>query len=262
MAIKTIEEDFKHQVCDGVQLIAEGTGRYRVLAPFMFDDGDLFAIVLRQEGTSWVFSDEGHTYMHLSYHFNEEALHTGRRQMLLRKTLTMFQLEEREGELILPIEDEQYGEAFYSFVQALLKITDITYLFQDRGRSSVFMDELKAFLAQHIPAQRRTFDWYDMASDPGRRYVVDCRVNGMPRPLFIYGLPTDDRVRDATIGIQHFVQKGFPFQSVGIFEDLTRLNKGVVARFLDVCDKPFPTLSTNRDRIASYLRETLVLCHA
>ena len=34
----------------------------------------------------------------------------------------MFQVEDRDGELILDVPNEQYGDALHSFIQALLKI--------------------------------------------------------------------------------------------------------------------------------------------
>lgn len=42
---------------------------------------------------------------------------------------------ERHTNLVLPIEDGRYGDALFSFVQALLRITDVTYLLRWRQRS-------------------------------------------------------------------------------------------------------------------------------
>ncbi len=87
--------------------------------------------------------------------------------------------------------------------------------------------------------------------------MVDCRVNGLARPLFIYALINDDRVRDATIGIAHFEREGLDFYFVGIFEDQTEINRGVLARFTDVCDQQFSSLSTSSDRIITFLHNAL-----
>ena len=62
------------------------------------------------------------------------------------------------------------------------------------------MDDFRAFMSEQVPESRRTFDWHDPKNDPDGKYLVDCRVNGMARPVFVYALPTrDDKVRDATI---------------------------------------------------------------
>lgn len=62
MTTDTIEREFRDKVSASVRLASEGVGRYRVFAPFMFEDGDHLTIVLRHEGGRWALSDEGHTF--------------------------------------------------------------------------------------------------------------------------------------------------------------------------------------------------------
>src|SRR5205823_4731413 len=106
----------------------EGLNRYRVFTPFLFEDGDHLAIVLSRVGNRWVLTDEGHTYMHLTYDIDEKDLQRGTRQKVITNALAAFEVEDREGELRLEIPNEQYGDALFSFIQALLKISDVTYL--------------------------------------------------------------------------------------------------------------------------------------
>ena len=47
MSIKTIERDFHQKVSAKVRLAAEGMERFRVFTPFLFEDGDHLAIVLK-----------------------------------------------------------------------------------------------------------------------------------------------------------------------------------------------------------------------
>ena len=66
MTDEHIEREFQEHASGKIRLAAEGPYRFRVFTPFVFDDGDHLAVVLRKEGAGWVLSDEGNTYMHLA----------------------------------------------------------------------------------------------------------------------------------------------------------------------------------------------------
>ncbi|PKL56636.1 MAG: hypothetical protein CVV34_07770, partial [Methanomicrobiales archaeon HGW-Methanomicrobiales-5] len=128
MSVKTITQNFRQKVCDQVRVEAEGVDRYRVFSPFLFEDGDHLVVVLKHEDGQWVLSDEGHTFMHLTYDLEDKDLRSGGRQKIISNALAAFSVEDRNGELILTIQNDQYGDALYSYVQALLKISDVSYL--------------------------------------------------------------------------------------------------------------------------------------
>lgn len=256
MTTAAIEKDFKKKISDQVSLAPEGLHRYRVFTPFQFEDGDHLAIVMRRERDKWVLADEGHTFMHLTYSIEENSLQRGTRSKIITTTLSAFSIADRAGELVLDIEHDQFGDALFSFIQALLKISDVTYLSQERVKSA-FMEDYRDFLQSAIPGDRLSFDWHDPIHDLEAHYPVDCRINGMIRPVFIYALPTDDKVRDATISLHQLERWGVSFRSVGIFEAQEEINRRVLARFSDVCEKLYSNLPSNRERIASYLQAAM-----
>lgn len=255
MSVHTIERDFHKKVSSKIRLTAEGMERFRVFTPFIFDDGDHLDIVLRKDGARWVLSDEAHTYMHLTYDIDERDLYSGTRQKIISNTLSTFQIEDRDGELVLDVPEERYGDALFSFVQGLLKISDVSYLSRERVLST-FMDDFRTVMSEAIPEERRSFDWSDPEHDPQGMYTVDCRVNGLRRPLFVHALSSDGRTRDATIALLQFERWEMPFRSLAIFEDQESINRKVLARFSDVCEKQFSSLTSNRERIARFLKQS------
>ena len=60
---------------------------------------------------------------------------------------------------------------------------------------------------------------------------------------------------DATIALLQFEKWGILFRSLAICEDQEAVNRKVLARFSDVCEKQFSSLTTNRGRIHRFLSE-------
>ncbi len=257
MSIDTIEREFKAKVCENVRIASEGLERYRVFTPFTFDDGDGLSIVLKKDGNGrWVLSDEANTYMRLTYDMDERDFHRGPRQLSISNALSLFQVEDRDGELVLGVPDEMYGDALFSFVQAILKIADVSYLSRERVRST-FMDDFRALMADAAPSERLAFDWHDAARDPQAMYPVDCRVNGMDKPLLVHALASDGKTRDATISLLQFEKWDMPFRSLAIFENQETISRKVLARFSDVSEKQFSGLAGNGERIRRFVADAI-----
>ena len=203
MSIETIEQDLDRKVSRKIRLSREGIARFRVFTPFLFDDGDHLAIVLKWQGARWVFSDEAHTRMRLAHDIDETERCQEIRQTIISSAASTFGIEDQGGALVLEVPEERFGDALFSFVQGLLKITDVAFLSRERVRCT-FVEDFRALVSDVIPEVRRTFDWSDPGRDPHRMYTVDCRINGMPRPLLVHALTSDGRTRDATTALLQF----------------------------------------------------------
>ncbi|MEN6643961.1 MAG: DUF1828 domain-containing protein [Armatimonadia bacterium] len=223
-----------------------------MLTPFRFTDGDHLSILLIVSDGRWLLTDEGHTYLHLTYELDEADFTRGTRQQIISNALTAFEVHEVDGQLVRPVDDGEFGNALYAFIQALLRITDVTFLSRERARST-FLQDLKGFITDIVPEDRLTVDWHDPVLDPEQQYVADYRINSLERPLMIYALPSDDRTRDATISLLRYDSWGLKVRSLGIFEDQEGINRKVLARFTDVADRQFSSLPANKSRIEAYL---------
>ena len=258
MNIDAIQDSFKAAVSGSIKLFPEGVNRYQIFTPFHFDDGDHFAISLQKgENGNWIITDEGHTYMHMSYHMDLSSLKSGTRNEIIESALEKHKVTEEQGKIFAEIADlENAGNVFYSFIQCLMSITDVSYLSRERVVST-FMEDFKEFMREAIDLERIQFDYRDERHDLEGKYLVDCRINGMSRPVHIYAMGNDNKCRDTTIGILQCNSWDIPFSTLGVFEDQEKINRKVLSRFTDVCDRQFSTLAANKEKIGDYLREQM-----
>ena len=135
MTAERICQEFQEQVSAKIRLVAAGPNRFRVFTPFVFDDGDHLAFVLRNEDAEWVLSDEGHTYMHLARDIDEPDRGEENCQRIIAGALSAFGIEDREGELTLQVRDSRWADALYSFVQGLIQVASVSYVFTEEAKS-------------------------------------------------------------------------------------------------------------------------------
>lgn len=256
MELHKIEHIFRESVASEVSLLAESAERFRVFAPFGFDDGDEFVIVLAREDDHWVLSDEAHTYMHLSYDVDLADLRSGRREEIIANALAAFEIEDRNGELVRPVRDGAFGDALFSFVHGLLRIADVSYLSRSNVVST-FVADFQAMLQGVASEERLSFNWHDRDRDPKGRYSVDCRINGLDRPLVVHALPNDRKTLDATITLLKLANWGVDCVPVGVFNDRALISQPVLDRYSDVCHQQFSNLAQDRERIVSFIKERI-----
>lgn len=249
-----LQNDLSASVGNEVKVRPHQNGVLRVEAPFDFPDGDHLVIRLRETNGGYEWTDFGHTLMHLSYAIDYDALSSGRRGELLEQSLSRLGLQNRDGELVLAT-GRGLGESLLRFAQALIHVSDLYYLSQERVRST-FVEDVMRLLEQRFPGRTHR-NYNDAERDPKRDYPIDCLVNQARQPVAVFAVLNDDRCRDSTITLQQFKAWGRELFSTAIFEDQEKINRRVLARFSNACDKQFASLTGQEDEIVSYVQRFL-----
>ena len=123
MEAKEIERRFRASVDDSVRVLEQdGEGLYRVLNPFVLDDGDHLPIVLRRTDTGWRLSDEGRTLRRCAAERGIEGRLSAGQQRSIAATMTAFEVEARAGELWTAVSAGDDGSALDRFARCLLQI--------------------------------------------------------------------------------------------------------------------------------------------
>ncbi len=256
MTLAELQESFSEVVGREVRVESLGGRDARVFVPFEFPDGDQLVVRLREiNGAGYELTDMGHTFMHLSYDLDVEALDSGNRKVLLESIKARVGLEERQGELVLPTAPDVVAGDLFQFVQALLQISDLRFLSRERVRST-FDDDFKDLLSKRF-GDRAQFAYRDSEHDRDGRYPVDCFLNHLSRPLAIFGVGSDTQAGDATITLLQFQKWGRELFAMGIYEDMAKLSGKSVARLSDVIDKQFSSLAGNENAIADYIEREI-----
>jgi hypothetical protein len=258
MTINDIQRAFKESACGELDIATGGMNRYVVHVPFTFTDGDHYVVLLKQEGKRWLLSDEAHTFMHLSYDLTDAEFDQGNRRKIIDGVLNNHGIEDRSGELVLPIPEGRYGDALFSFVQAITRIADVIYLNRERVRSTFFEDfrRLVEEKAEAVGMQDVQFNYTHPTHDPEHHYPVTARLNGRTtQQLLIFGISNDEQCRDATITLHQWEKWHEKFHSFGVFRDQMEINRLVLARFSDIAGRQLSSLEIARERLPQYLRE-------
>ncbi len=259
MNLASLKDEFKRTVCAQIEIEQEGVDRFVVFTPFRFEDGDHFNIVLKKDEDQWILTDEASTIMHLSYWINDKKIEEGaegNRKEIMDSSLAGYRVQNRGGELVIPIAEARFGDALFNFIQGLSKVNDISLLSREIVQST-FLEDLMEFLKQHVDKTRLSFNWREPGRDPRGNYIVDCHINGMPRPLLVYGLSNAAKANLAALSLRVFDSWDMPHQSLGVFEDQESLDPKPVARLTDAVQKSFSNLEGNKDAIRKYLGQAL-----
>lgn len=70
--------------------------------------------------------------MRLTYDLSEKDLRRGSRRRVVADALSLFEIEDRDGEFVISVLGERYGDALFSFVQGISRVAGVALLSRER----------------------------------------------------------------------------------------------------------------------------------
>jgi len=138
-----------------VRITQPHEGLYMVETPFAFPDGDRYPLYVRPTQTGGLrVSDGGHTFMHLSYETEVDALRKGTRGRLLERIISETGIHEEGGEFYVETSLDGLADAIFRLGQALTQVHDLVFL--TAGQGGRFKGEHLPLLLVPCPGMRLT----------------------------------------------------------------------------------------------------------
>lgn len=241
-------------LCGSVQVHERGEALWQVDTPWTFPDGDGYSIYVSQAPTGGLrISDQGLTMMRLSYENDIAKLREGTRGRLLAQVLADAGLTEDEGEFYLEATADEVGASVMRLGQALTRIHDLTFLNRVRVEST-FYEDLREKLQTLVGEERLTESYVVPGVPNARDYPVDYLVSGGAAPLYLFGVPSRDKARLATIVLQHLVRTEQDFNSMVIFQNAADMPRADLSRLMNAANDMIDSLDATDDFERKLLR--------
>ncbi|MBI4027679.1 MAG: DUF1828 domain-containing protein [Verrucomicrobia bacterium] len=242
-----LEEQLCKTLCGEVRIRKTPQGYLQIVTPFTFTDGDTFQLYLEEAAAGGVrLTDYGHTLMHLSYENDLVKFREGTRGKLFEQVLATSGLSEEQGKLVLNSSLESLGTSVLQFGQALTRVYDITFL--NRARvASTFYEDLKEALYSLVAPEKIQPNFTLPDQGEADSYPIDYRIEGKRAPLFLFGIPSRDKARLATIILEHWLRAKIDFDSLLIFQDQQEIPRLDLARLSNVGGEMVASLDASED---------------
>jgi hypothetical protein len=248
--LERLKTNLCRSLCAEVSLFTRSDNRISISTPFSFSDGDSFLLMAEPLPTGGIrITDCGNTLMHLSYSMNvDEILKPGNRNDLFRRVIAEYSLTNDEGELYIDSPADEAGKAVFKFGQALSQIHDIGFLSRSRI-SSTFYEDLGRVVHEVAPQALIKRDYVVESKSNAEDYPIDYRLDfpGSGRPLFLFGIPSNEKAKLATVIIQHWLAEEIRFTSFLVFQDQSKISRSDVARLTNVGDESISSLGAVSD---------------
>jgi hypothetical protein len=227
--------------------VGEDIAGIRLSLPLVESDGDAITVWINRVVGGWRLRDCGTALMRLSYDMDIDLLADGQRARVLDRILAEHQVRLENGELVCSVEEGQLGATLLRFGQAISRVGDIKLWTRARV-ASTFYDDLKATLVEIVGSDRLLIDYAVPDIPDSGNYLVDFAVLGGQRPLYIFGVPSSDKAKLATIVLLHLSQSKHIFESLIIPSDIDAIGKPDLRRLMNAANELVDS-SSSRDAI-------------
>ena len=252
--LESMSNELRKKICNEIEVRDKGVGIYQIITPFTFDDGDGYVIYLKQDSKGLILTDNGHTLMHLSYWMDTSNItrDSGVRADIFNSILNSFKVEYSDGELLMRIyESNLIADYFFSYLQAITKITDIDYLNKERVRRT-FLENLVNFMKETY-GEKVKDKWSDPQLDREGIYSVDVRLDIAKIPFFIFAVWSDERALNVVVSILTHKQWKEKFRAIVIHEYMDELSKTNLKKITDFSDKQISSFYGKEQEIKEYI---------
>ncbi len=240
-----------------VDLRRRGMNDYRVDVPFYFSDGDGVKIILKDHGDGdYTLTDEGHTLMRLSYQ-DLDLDGSPARRSLFEKILSSHFLKNQDGRLALTdIREADLGSAIFTFAQGVMKVADMAFFLKRERMRNLFIEELKALVAEVIGERKAVFDYCNPDIDADRKYPIDCLiVERRDRRVHLYGAHTDVKAKDSMLSMYYYAGAGDKTPSCVVFDAEGSVGNKTKAQVADIADKTISSIGAIRETLPRFVEK-------
>ena len=214
----------------------------RIRTPFLYPDGDVIDLFLKESQGTLTLADLGETLRWLRGQSISQR-RSAKQQQLIEDVCLTHGVELYKGMLMLRLRPgEELASAVTRLAQAALRVADIWFTFRTRAVESA-TDEVADFLGEHAIAFERG---ERLAGRSGRTWTVDFYTRTPRRSSLIYVLSTGSR--GAARGLVEHV--------VAAWYDLSHLKVGPEARrFVSLFDDTMDVWTEEDFRLVAELSE-------
>jgi hypothetical protein len=223
MNAEEIIDSLKKSICSGLEVETRTTNRFMIHTGYTYPDGDELHIILTKNDGKWIFTDEGHTMMWLSYaNFNM----TDSRKNTLDRTLNVNGVSLSNGELSIAIDSDapdSVGLSLKSLIQTEIQAADLLYLDKDVVKDT-FLDDLKTMFVNSNISDRCSYNRKIIGKD-NMEYYADVFIDSKT-PILVFGIHSPIQCSRATVAMLSLNKTGMDYVFMTVFDSNSQISSG------------------------------------